>query len=92
MLAQVLPPFVFSCDFTHQLGREGPRKPLQPAFGALERVPGGSPGLQTSSLSPGRRRRLRTQFLGAVTVLIDGIWGAGKGTRGGESSQPTLHV
>lgn len=39
MLAKVLPPFVFPCDFTHQLGREGPRKPLQPAWGKRDRGP-----------------------------------------------------
>lgn len=42
MLAQVLPPFVFSCDFTHQLGREGPRKPLQPAWEGEIRGPSGA--------------------------------------------------
>lgn len=44
MLAQVLPPFVFSCDFTHQLGREGPRKPLQPAWGRRDKGPKWSQG------------------------------------------------
>lgn len=39
VLAKVLPPFVFPCHFTHQLGREGPRKPLQPAWGKRDRVP-----------------------------------------------------
>lgn len=58
MLAKVPPPFVFPCDFTHQLGREGPRKALQPAFRALAEVLGGSPGLQTLSLGLGWCRRL----------------------------------
>lgn len=42
MLAKVLPPFVFPCDFTHQLGREGPRKPFQPAWGKRDRGPSGT--------------------------------------------------
>lgn len=28
VLTKVLPPFMFPCDFTHQLGREGSRKPF----------------------------------------------------------------
>lgn len=37
MLTKVLPPLVFPRDFTHQLGREGPRKPLQPAWGKRDK-------------------------------------------------------
>lgn len=40
MLAKVPPPFVFPCDFTHQLGREGPREALQPAWRKREGAPG----------------------------------------------------
>lgn len=40
MLAKMLPPFVFSSDFTHQLGREGSRKPLKPTWGKKNRLVG----------------------------------------------------
>lgn len=92
MLTKVLPPFMFPCDFTHQLGREGSRKPFQPAFRVLVKVLGGSPGLHISSLCLGRCGRLRTEFLGTVTVLIDGVCRAGKGAWGREGAQPALHV
>lgn len=37
MLAKVPSPFMLPCDFAHQLGREGPRKPLQPAWKKRDR-------------------------------------------------------
>lgn len=40
MLAKMLPPFVFSSDFTHQLGREGSRKPFKPTWGKKNRLVG----------------------------------------------------
>lgn len=44
MLTKVLSPFVFPCDFTHQLGREGPRESLQPAWEKREKGPSGAKG------------------------------------------------
>lgn len=45
MLAKMLPPFMFSCDFTHQLGRESSRKPLKPTVRPLGVACGwGGPG------------------------------------------------
>lgn len=58
MLAKVPSPFMLPCDFAHQLGREGTRKPLQPAFRALVQVLCGSPGLRTLCFSLGWYIRL----------------------------------
>lgn len=58
MLAKMLPPFMFSCDFTHQLGRESSRKPLKPTFWILVQMLSGRLGLQTLPLSLGRCRWL----------------------------------
>lgn len=58
MLENFLPPFLFPCDFTHQLSREGPWMPLQPAFRVLVQMLQGGTGLQTSALSFVRCRRL----------------------------------